>query len=103
MVKLLLSQFNLVTNDQNVIFPDMLWYQMFKMPFVPICFGNKWSTSYLFSLVPNGQNLICPNLLWYQMEKISNKTQASHIFFFTLLVMLGIYEPTCIEIPALSF
>ena len=35
--------------------------------------------------------------------KISNKTQASHIFFFTLLFMLGIYEPTCIEIPALSF
>ena len=36
-------------------------------------------------------------------EKISNKTQASHIFFFTLLFMLGIYEATCIEIPALSF
>ena len=32
-------------------------------------------------------------------EKISNKTQASHIFFFTLLFMLGIYEPNCIEIP----
>ena len=25
--------------------------------------------------------------------KISNETQASHIFFFTLLVMLGIYQP----------
>ena len=37
------------------------------------------------------------------LEKISNETQASHLFLFTLLVMLGIYEPTCIEIPALSF
>ena len=36
-------------------------------------------------------------------SKISNETQASHIFFFTLLLMLRIYEPTCIEIPALSF
>ena len=28
--------------------------------------------------------------------KILNETQAPHIFFFTLLVMLGNYEPTCI-------
>ena len=27
------------------------------------------------------------------VTKISNETQAIHIFFFTLLVMLGIYEP----------
>ena len=38
-----------------------------------------------------------------QFLKNSNETQASYIFFFTLLVMLGVYEPTCIEIPALSF
>ena len=30
------------------------------------------------------------------LKKNSNETQASHIFFFTLLVMLGNYEPTCI-------
>ena len=28
--------------------------------------------------------------------KNSNETQAPQIFFFTLLVMLGNYEPTCI-------
>ena len=28
--------------------------------------------------------------------EISNETQTPHIFFFTLLVMLGNYEPTCI-------
>ena len=28
--------------------------------------------------------------------QISNETQAPHIFFFTLLVMLGNHEPTCI-------
>ena len=33
---------------------------------------------------------------WKQVLKISNETQASHIFFFTLLVMLGNYQPTCI-------
>ena len=28
--------------------------------------------------------------------KISNETHAPHIFYFSLLVMLGNYEPTCI-------
>ena len=41
--------------------------------------------------------------MWINLKKNSNETQASHIFFFTLLFMLGIYEATCIEIPALSF
>ena len=30
------------------------------------------------------------------IKKSYDETQASHIFFFTLLVMLGNYEPTCI-------
>ena len=29
-------------------------------------------------------------------KKISNETQASHIFFITLSVMLGNYQPICI-------
>ena len=28
-------------------------------------------------------------------KKKSNETQGPHFFFFTLLVMLGNYEPTC--------
>ena len=32
----------------------------------------------------------------HREQKISNETQASHILFLTLLVMLGNYEPTCI-------
>ena len=28
--------------------------------------------------------------------KISNEIQCPHVFFFTLLVMVGNYEPTCI-------
>ena len=31
-----------------------------------------------------------------QMEKFHNKIQSPHIFFYTLLVMLGNYELTCI-------
>ena len=58
----------------------------------------------------NRQTDLLPNLMTklhikppIQILKISNEKQASHIFFFTLLFMFGIYEPTCIEIPALSF
>ena len=44
--------------------------------------------------------LVITSVLCYQYTKwnlkISNETQASHIFFFTLLVLLGNYEPTCI-------
>ena len=30
-------------------------------------------------------------------QKISNEIQGPHVFFFTLLVMLGNFEPTCID------
>ena len=35
-------------------------------------------------------------MLWLVKKIQSNKTQGPHIFFFTLLVILGNYEPTCI-------
>ena len=52
-----LLQFALVTNGQNSICPCLLWYQIFNILFVPVCFVTKWSTFHLspFALVPNGK------------------------------------------------
>ena len=37
-----------------------------------------------------------PRVVLLSVKKCSNETQGPHVFFFTLLVMLGNYEPTCI-------
>ena len=49
----------LICSLNCAICSPLLWYQMVRIPFVPVCFGTKWLT---FS---------CPCLLWYQMVKIS--------------------------------
>ena len=36
------------------------------------------------------------------MVNFSNETQGPHVFFFTILVMFGNYEPTCILCSAIA-
>ena len=51
----------------------------------------------LISKVTSEKPTTCPYLSNFDLnKKKSNETQAPHIFFFTLLFMLGNYEPTCI-------
>ena len=55
----------------------------------------------MFHLTSSAQMASLAKLTWFYYHSFqqtinSNETQASHIFFFNLLFMLGNYEPTCI-------